>query len=80
LLDAQKLRGIKTGKDKLLRAIRAMLITELRRVDITAIALETRAFGLYKDKTFLETTKINLRGIFLLVFTILLIVVGVFVF
>lgn len=79
LLDAQRLRGIRHGKDKFLRTLRAMLITQLRRVDITAIALETRGFGLYSTRTELDHAAINRYGIILNLVTVLLVVIYTYI-
>lgn len=73
LLDAQKLRGISNGVSKFGRTFKAMLLTQIRRVDTTAIALETRAFGLYPDRTNLERVSINRRGLLLVLVTLLMI-------
>jgi energy-coupling factor transport system permease protein len=73
--DAQKLRRVEGGLTKLTKTTIAMLATELRRVDETAIALETRGFGLHKQRTNLEKIAISRNGTILVACTTLLMIV-----
>jgi energy-coupling factor transport system permease protein len=72
--DAQRLRGVKPGLGKVVKTAVALLATELRRADETAVALETRAFGLYKQRNSLEQVAISGSGIFLVVVTTVLVI------
>ena len=72
--DAQRLRGVKQGWGKIKRTLIALMATELRRADETAIALETRAFGLFAKQTILEEVTITRSGVALLVTTTAVIV------
>jgi energy-coupling factor transport system permease protein len=76
--DAQTLRGVKHGVDRLVKLSVALLITEMRHVDETAIALEIRGFGLRETKTYLEEIKISRSGLLLACLTILVMVVHLY--
>ncbi len=72
--DAQKLRGVKGGWAKIKKTMIALTATELRRAEETAIALETRAFGLYDKQTILEEITITKRGVILVAVTATIII------
>jgi energy-coupling factor transport system permease protein len=68
--DAQQIRGVRGGWGKMQKTILALIVTEVRRADETAIALETRGFGLYPTQTVLEQVTISRNGVMLLLITI----------
>jgi len=72
--DMYNLRGVKKNLDRFIKSIITIVSTELRRADETAIALETRAFGLYKRKTIINDIKISRSGLILNGITIILII------
>lgn len=71
IIYSQKLRGIKSGTQKITRTIVTFLLTELRHTDETAIALEMRGFGLQNKKTILDDIKISKFGILIVIITLL---------
>jgi energy-coupling factor transport system permease protein len=77
LNDAQKLRGIKPGPKMMIRSFVALLITELRRTEETAIALEVRAFGLHKEQTQVEEITIAKSGVLLVTVTVIIMIAQV---
>lgn len=72
--DAQKLRGVTGRWSKIKKMMIALMATELRRAEETAIALETRAFGLHPTQTQLEQISITTGGLMLLAITLAVIV------
>ncbi len=73
IYDVQQLRGVTKRRNKFIKSLVAMLATQLRRVDETAIALETRAFGLYETQTILNPVYLTMKGILLLGISIIVI-------
>ncbi len=76
LNDAQQLRGVKRGWGKIKSTVIALIATQLRQSEETAIALETRGFGLHDTQTKLEEVRISMVGVILVVLTLMLIIVG----
>lgn len=68
--DIQHLRNVKKGVKSTLKALITLLATELRRVDDTVIALDTRAFGLYDHRTITKPIKIKTSGVILVIITL----------
>lgn len=71
--DAQRARGLEMEKGSFLKRARKFLallipvfIVSFLRVDRIAEALETRAFGLVKNRTFLYEVKVSLKDIIFL--------------
>lgn len=77
LNDAQKIRGIKPGFKQKQRSLITLIATELRRAEETAIALETRAFGLHETQTKLEEIAISKMGIALCGITLFIIAITI---
>ena len=73
--DIQQLRQVKKGIKKTTKALIALLATELRRAEDTVIALDTRAFGLYPNRTITKPITINTSGIVLVTITIVIMIV-----
>ncbi len=67
--DAQKLRGLR--RDKSIKGLLnqyktflvAVLLRSLRKAQITAFALDSKAFGAYKDRTYLNQFHWNTGGV-----------------
>lgn len=72
--DALTLRGVKKGAGRYIKSVVAVVITELGKVDDIAVAMETRAFGLYESRTSLEGFSIVQSGVFLLIITAVLMI------
>jgi len=70
--DAQRLRRVTNGRQKLVKTIVALLAVELRRADSMAIALETRGFGRSARRTELERVTIQKSGVALVLATVVL--------
>jgi energy-coupling factor transport system permease protein len=70
IIDAQRLRGVTGRWTMIKKMIIALVATELRRAEETAIALETRAFGLHETQTQLEKVPITRGGVILLAITL----------
>lgn len=64
--DAQRLRGVKGRWQRLTKTMVALIATEIRRAEETAIALETRAFGLYEKQTQVEEITVKTSGVVLI--------------
>lgn len=80
IYDAQRSRGLELERGGLLRRLKnlsAILIpaftTTLLRVDRVAEALESRAFGAVKKRTYLSNVSVNRSDILFLLFSILLV-------
>lgn len=71
--DVQTLRGVTKRRQRYLLALIAMIATQMQRVDDTAIALETRGFGLYETQTALDRVEVTRKGGLLLVATVVVI-------
>lgn len=67
--EAQTTRGIKGGIGTYVSTVVALIATEYRRIDETAIALETRAFGLHETRTVLKPVTMTRWGITLVAIT-----------
>jgi energy-coupling factor transport system permease protein len=78
LNDVYTLRGVK-GWEKTRQTMVALLATEMRRVDDTTIALETRAFGLHKNPTQIEKITLTRSGLVLIGVTLIIIIGSIFV-
>jgi len=72
--DAMAQREIKKGVGWYVKSVVAVVITELGKVDDTAIAMETRAFGLYEFRTSLEKISIARSGVLLVAVTAVIMV------
>jgi len=75
--DAQRARGLEMEKGSFLKRVKKFLallipvfIASFLRVDRIAEALESRAFGLVKNRTFLYEVKVGLKDIIFLVVAI----------
>jgi energy-coupling factor transport system permease protein len=82
--EAQTLRGLKQDRSfkGLLRqytsSVVAILIRGLRKAQITAYALDSKAFGAYTDRTYVNDFKWSASGVVLLVGTALLTAAGLY--
>jgi energy-coupling factor transport system permease protein len=77
--DAQRLRNVKKGMSKTVKSVVAFIGTELRHADDIAIALDTRGFGLYPERTQLYSVSISRRGILLVSGTIVLMIIHLYI-
>lgn len=78
--DIQQLRHVKKGVKRTIKTLVTLLATELRRVDDTVIALDTRAFGLYPNQTIIRPININPSGVILVTFTIVVMIIQLMFF
>ncbi len=77
IVDAQRSRGLELDKGRFLTRIRnylpilvPMLLVALRRADSVAAAMESRAFGAVKKRTFLHELKFHWGDLILLLLTL----------
>ena len=66
IIDAYRLRGIRTDWRSMQKIIVTLVLSELRRADEAALALETRGFGAYSSVTRLDHARINGKGLLLI--------------
>ena len=78
IVDAQRSRGLELDKGRFLTRIRnylpilvPMLLVALRRADSVAAAMESRAFGAVKKRTFLHELKFHWGDVMLILLTLL---------
>jgi energy-coupling factor transport system permease protein len=72
--DAQRLRGVTGRWQRITKTMIALIATEIRRAEETAIALETRAFGLFDTQTQVEEITVKRSGLVLIGVTVALII------
>ncbi len=77
IVDAQRSRGLELDKGRFLSRIRnylpilvPMLLVALRRADYVAAAMESRAFGAVKNRTFLHELKFHLGDVILILLSL----------
>lgn len=77
IVDAQRSRGLELDKGRFLTRIRnylpilvPMLLVALRRADSVAAAMESRAFGAVKKRTFLHELKFHFGDLLLVLLTL----------
>ncbi len=84
LKDAQRVRGSGAGKGLRERAKRVQRLTvpflfsSLRRAQVTALAMDAKAFGAYPTKTFYHQVQYPLRGKIFAAVWVLLLIVGIY--
>ena len=79
IMDAQKLRGMQSfNKGFLLTKLKAysglalpLVLGAMRKAQSSSVAMDSRAFGIYKTRTWLERPKIKLCDVFSVAFSII---------
>jgi len=79
IMDAQKLRGSKSFEKKSFFAgIKAycgllipLMLDAMRKAQISSVAMDSRAFGIYKTRTWIDKPKIKKTDIFIFIFCVL---------
>ncbi len=83
LMDAHRVRGAGAGNGLRERASRLQrftvpfLFSSLRRAQVTALAMDAKAFGAYPTKTFYHQVNYPLRGRIFAAFWVVLLIVGI---
>ena len=80
IMDAQKLRGIrKFGIKSYINLLIPLMLDAMQKAQISSVAMDSRAFGVYKTITWLEKPKMKARDFFFILYSIIFFAVIIFI-
>ncbi|WP_461245826.1 energy-coupling factor transporter transmembrane component T family protein [Treponema sp. R6D11] len=80
IMDAQRLRGIrKFGIKSYINLLIPLLLNAMQKAQISAVAMDSRAFGVYKTITWLEQPKMKKRDFFFILGSLIFFTVIIYI-
>jgi len=80
IMDAQRLRGIrKFGIKSYINLLIPLMLNAMQKAQISSVAMDSRAFGVYKTITWLEQPKMKKQDFFFLLGSVIIFTVIIFI-